>query len=93
MATRKGRKGPDIRKYVLTVDARSGKVLHTEIEDLRTGERKPAGKVSFAYSIDPEDGTLPSGPIVAPGTRHNRPVIDARINPVILPANVMKRGK
>jgi hypothetical protein len=96
MATRKGRRGPDIKKYVLTVDARSGKVLHTEIEDPVTRERRPAGKVEFAYGVsggkDPGDSATGLG-IVAPGTRSNRPIFSSRIAPIILPSPMAKRGK
>lgn len=93
MATKKGSRGPKIKKYVLTVDARSGKVLHTEIEDPITLERRPAGHVEFAFSVGNDPGKKATGfGIVAPSTRYNRPIFDSRISPHILPAS-SKKGK
>ena len=94
MATKKGRRGPDIRKYVLTVDARSGQILHTEIEDPVTRERKVVRDVTFAYGIGGDPGNKATGlGNIAPATRYNRPVIEAKINPLILPAPPMKKRK
>lgn len=96
MATKKGSRGPKIRKYVLTVEAETGKVLHTEIEDPITQERKAVRDVSFAFGVagghSPGDRFL-GGTLVTPGTRHNRPIFDSRIAPHILPAPATKKGK
>ena len=54
MATKKRRGGPKIHTYVLTVNAETGKVLSTQLEDPVTGRRKRTKMVfSSAGSVIP----------------------------------------